>query len=115
MPAIDPDPAPLFQAVEGGVRVHLRVQPKASRNRIDGLAARPEGGAVLRLRVTAPPEAGKANAAVIKLLAKAWGVPKSGLEIASGAADRNKTLLIHGDPATLVPRLRAWLLKLESA
>lgn len=86
----------------------LRVQPKSSRNRVEGVIARPEAGGALKLRVTAPPEAGKANAAVLKLLAKAWGLPKSDLEIVSGAEARTKTLLIHGDPAALQSRLEAW-------
>ena len=77
------------------------------------MVARPEVGGALKLRVTAPPEAGKANAAVLKLLAKAWGLPKGDLEIVSGAAERTKTLLIHGDPAALGSRLEAWRRELE--
>ena len=67
----------------------VRVQPKASRNQIDGY----EEGA-LRLRVTAPPTEGKANTAVIALLAKALGVSKSRLEIVRGHGSRNKTVSV---------------------
>jgi uncharacterized protein (TIGR00251 family) len=67
----------------------VRVQPKASRNQIDGY----EEGA-LRLRVTAPPTEGKANTAVIALLAKALGVSKSRLGIVRGHGSRNKTVSV---------------------
>ena len=67
----------------------VRVQPKASSNQIDGY----EEGA-LRLRVTAPPTEGKANTAVIALLAKALGVSKSRLGIVRGHGSRNKTVSV---------------------
>ena len=67
----------------------LRVQPKASRNQVDGF----EDG-TLRLRVTAPPTEGKANAGVIALLAKTLGVSKSRLEIVRGHSSRDKVVSI---------------------
>jgi uncharacterized protein YggU (UPF0235/DUF167 family) len=69
----------------GGVRVAVRLRPAAGRNRIEGIADGPDGGRALRISVTAPPEAGKANAALIGLLAKAWHLPKSTMRVASGA------------------------------
>jgi uncharacterized protein len=62
---------------------------------------------VLKLRVAAVPDKGKANAAVIALLAKALGVPKSALEITAGETSRIKTLVITGDPAALAASIRA--------
>ena len=109
MPPIERIPSPPFHGTDTGVRVALRVQPRARRTGIDGLAVRADGTGVLKLRVTAPPQDGKANAAAIKLLAKAWDLPKSDIEIAAGAADRNKVVHVRGDPAALMPRLRAWL------
>lgn len=67
----------------------VRVQPKASRNQVDGY----EDG-TLRLRVTAPPSAGKANTGVIALLAKALGVSKSKLEIVHGHGSRDKVVSV---------------------
>jgi hypothetical protein len=64
---------------------------------------------VLKVRVTEAPEGGKANAAVVKLLAKAWKLPKGTLRVAAGTKDRRKTLLVAGDPDTLAARLRTWL------
>ncbi len=82
-----------------GLEVFLRVTPKASANRVQGIVD--SGGGILRLKiqVTAAPENGKANAAVIKLLSKIWRVPKSDISIVSGQTDRNKTLLVPNDPS----------------
>ena len=66
----------------------MRVTPKASRNRIV------EENGALRVYVTVAPEGGKANAAVIKLLAKALGVPKSSLVLIRGQSSRDKLLRI---------------------
>ena len=67
----------------------VRVQPKASRNLVDGYE---EG--TLRLRVTAPPTEGKANAGVIALLAKTLGVSKSKLQIIRGYGSRDKVVSV---------------------
>ncbi len=68
----------------------------------------------LKARVTAVPEGGKANAALIALLAKTWRLPKATFEIVSGRSDRNKTLLIAGDPASLETKLAAWFRDIEA-
>ena len=86
-----------------GVRLFVRLTPKASRNAIQGIAAEADGGCVLKVAVTAVPENGKANQALVKLLAKAWKLPKSAVSITAGATDRRKTLLIESDdPAALL-------------
>jgi uncharacterized protein YggU (UPF0235/DUF167 family) len=56
---------------------------------------------VLRVRVSAVPDKGRANAAVVALLAKALGVPKSAVSVASGETSRLKTLDVAGDGAAL--------------
>jgi uncharacterized protein (TIGR00251 family) len=73
------------------ILLSVKVQPKASANRIVG-----EQGGVLKVCVTAAPEKGKANAAVIALLSKELGVPKSSIEIVAGQTSRVKTLRIRG-------------------
>ncbi|MBI1208748.1 MAG: DUF167 domain-containing protein [Azospirillum sp.] len=103
MPA-NPAGLPLT-TVADGVRVALRVTPRAGRNAITGLALTADGGVVLKVAVTAAPEGGRANDAVIKLLAKAWSLPKSALSIIVGTADRNKLLHIAGAPDELTRRL----------
>jgi uncharacterized protein (TIGR00251 family) len=93
--------------------VDLRLQPGASRAKVDGVVVLDDGAAVLKLRVTEPPEGGKANAALIKLLAKAWKMPKSALSLVAGHTDRRKTLAVEGDPAALRRDLERWLASLN--
>lgn len=69
--------------------IRVRVQPKASGNQILGFR-----DDVLRLRVTAAPEDGKANAAVVRLLAKTLGVSQSQLEVVHGRSSRNKVIRV---------------------
>ncbi len=87
----------------------LRVTPRAGRDRIDGMITDGEGRRALKVCVTAAPDEGQANAAVIALLAKAWRIPKSHLTIAHGAASRHKTVHIRGDGSALKQRLDTWL------
>ena len=74
--------------------VHLT--PKASCNKIEGWAKDAKGQGILRVKVTAVPEDGKANAALIKLLSKALGVPPSQISLVRGASARIKQLEISG-------------------
>lgn len=101
-------PLPLT-AVADGVRVAVRLTPKASRTAVTGLAPEADGRTVLTVKVTAAPEAGKANAALIALLAKHWRLPKGAITVAVGATDRRKALHVAGDPAELQRRLADWL------
>jgi hypothetical protein len=94
-----------WRVTEEGVRLRVRVQPGAKADRVEGLESAPDGGAVLRLRVTAPPADGKANTAVVKLLSKRWKLAKSDIEIVTGTTGRTKTLLLRGDPRTLAEML----------
>jgi uncharacterized protein YggU (UPF0235/DUF167 family) len=92
-----------------GLRVAVRLQPGARANAVGGLTKLASGAVALKARVTAAPEGGKANAALIALLAKAWCVPKGSIEITGGRSDRNKVLHVAGDPADLKARLERWL------
>jgi uncharacterized protein (TIGR00251 family) len=91
------------------VRLAVRVTPKASAARILGVAEEADGARVLKVAVSAPPEDGKANAALVELLARALKVPRGAISIAAGAASRRKLLDIAGDEEMLRPRLRALL------
>ena len=62
----------------------------------------------LKVKVTPPPDKGQANQAVLKLLSKAWGVPRSSLAIASGDKGRNKIVIATGDRDTLMAALGEW-------
>lgn len=80
----------------------LRVTPNAGRDRIEGVELRADGSAVLRIRVQAVPDRGKANAAVIALLGKALGVPKRSVSLVSGETARLKVVAVAGEPSALV-------------
>jgi uncharacterized protein (TIGR00251 family) len=81
---------PVTRHVEGAT-IDLRVQPRASRNEIGEVY-----DGALRLRVTAPPVEGAANAAVVDLLAQRLGTRKSDLEILRGDRGRTKRVLVRG-------------------
>lgn len=98
-----------MRAVENGVAVRLRVTPRGGADRIEGLARDAEGGCFLRLRVSAVAEKGKANAAVVKLLAKAWRLPRTALAVTAGETGRNKIVTVAGDAAALEAQISAWL------
>jgi uncharacterized protein YggU (UPF0235/DUF167 family) len=94
-----------FTPTPTGLRFRLRVTPSASLDRIDGPETLADGTTVLRLRVRAVPEGGRANAAVIALLAKTLGLPKSAITVVAGETTRLKKGHISGDPADLAARL----------
>jgi uncharacterized protein (TIGR00251 family) len=75
-----------------GLLIDVRVQPKSSKNAIVGIH-----GAALKIKLNAPPVEGKANKALIQLVAKLLGCSKSSVEIISGQASRSKRLLIQID------------------
>lgn len=72
-------------------RLHLKVVPKASCNGLVGWV-----GDSLKIRVTAAPERGKANAAVIELLAAALGVKRDSLHLIAGSAKEHKIVAVQG-------------------
>ena len=90
----------------------MRLTPRASKDGIDGVKAVGED-VYVQARVRAVPEDGKANAALLALLAKALGVAKSSLAISAGAASRLKTVHISGDTTALARRLATWLEELS--
>lgn len=77
--------------------LRLRVTPNAGRDAIEGFEPLADGTEVLRIRVSAVPDKGKANAAVIALLAKTLRLPKSAFAITSGETARLKTLRIDAE------------------
>lgn len=87
--------------VDGGLRLDVRVQARASALRL----GEPENGRV-RLRLTSPPVDGKANEQARRLLAKSFGVGPTRVELVSGASSRNKSFLIR-EPRRIPAQLRA--------
>jgi len=72
----------------------VRVTPNARSERL-AIEAESEDGAKLKVWVTVPPEDGKANKAMIKLLAKALGLPKSALDVERGETSRLKLVRVR--------------------
>ncbi len=98
-----------IRRVRDGITVAVRLTPKAKASRIAGLAAQADGAVALKASVTAAPERGKANAALLAMLAKAWRLPKSSLRVVSGATGRRKLVAVAGDPDTLQRTLEDWI------
>ncbi len=73
------------------ITIEIRVQPKSSRDGIDGL----QNGR-LKVRVSAPPESGKANERLVYIIARAFRVSKSSVEIVMGERSKLKTVRIQG-------------------
>ena len=71
-------------------RLTVRVTPRASKNAVEA------GEEIIKVRVTAAPNGGKANTAVCAVVAKALGVPKSAVSLERGRASRTKRLIVAG-------------------
>lgn len=95
-----------YRVHDGGVDVFVRLTPKSARDAVEGVEVADDGRAHLKARVRAVPEKGKANQALVKLVAKALGVPASTVEIVSGDTARLKTLRIAGNPDVLIAALQ---------
>jgi uncharacterized protein len=96
-----------WTAQAGGLALHVRLTPKSSRDSLEGVETLADGARVLKARVRAVPEDGKANAALIALVAKQIKCPASRIRLASGATSRQKTLLLDGDAEALAAQLAA--------
>lgn len=91
----------IIAPAEGGVTIRLKAVPGAKRNELAGVL-----GDRLKVRVSAPPEGGKANKAICALLAKALGVKKRDVEIVSGPTNPEKVARVVGiDEATASRRV----------
>jgi uncharacterized protein len=81
----------VIEPTASGVRIHLRVQPRAARTEVVG-----RHGDALRVRVTAPPVDGAANQALVRLLADRLGVPRGTVQVVAGETGRNKIVAVEG-------------------
>ena len=100
---------------DDGLRVAIRLVPRARTEGLAAIVATPEGGSVLKATVTAPPEAGRANEALLRLLARAWHIARRDVSIIQGLTSRNKVVHLAGDPHRLfeqitpeIARLPGW-------
>lgn len=98
-----------YRLSPSGLSLFLRVTPNAGRDAIEGSEIRDDGTCVLRVRVRAVPDKGKANAAVVALLAKVLGLPKSSVTVVSGETSRLKTIAVAGDGGDLIQALEKFV------
>ncbi len=75
----------------GGIRLRLRVKPGGRQQRLIGAY-----GGALKLEVSAVPEKGRANTAVIRLLSEVFGIPRNQVEIVAGASSQDKVVVVTG-------------------
>lgn len=87
-------------ATATGVRLSIRVQPRASANAVAGIH-----GDALRVRLTAPPVEGAANAALVDFLAKCLGITRRDVTIVAGSSSRSKIVELTGITEDRVRRL----------
>jgi uncharacterized protein len=91
----------VIRATADGIRLQVRVQPRAARTEIVG-----EHGGALKIRVAAPPVDGAANEALVRFLAERLGVARSAVSIGGGANARSKVVLVAGiEPEAAAARL----------
>ena len=86
-----------------------KVTPRSGKDQVMGVQVASDGSREVALRVTAPPDKGKANKAVCKLIASELGVPKSGVEVKRGDTSHHKILQIACDQGVV----DAWMQSLE--
>jgi len=99
-----------FQPHAKGVIVRIRLTPGARKTGFNGTMPVADGAVALKVGVSAPPEDGKANRELLKMLAKEWRLPKTSLAIISGETNRHKAVLIEtAEGPALLARLRDWL------
>ncbi|MNL08780.1 hypothetical protein D3C87_1295150 [compost metagenome] len=81
----------MIEEISGGVRLHLFIQPKASKNEVVG----PHNGEI-KIKITSPPIDGEANSGLIEYLSKLFKIPKRDITLAKGETNRHKVLDLSG-------------------
>lgn len=94
-----------WKSTDNGLTIAVRLTPKGGRDRLDEII-KTDTGNYIKARVSAPPVDGAANTALIKLLSKSLGTPKSKIRFISGETSRIKRIFIESDPAKLIKTLR---------
>jgi len=98
-----------FTVSEGGVRLTVKAKPGSSRTRAPKLVPLAGGGRAVEIAVAEAPEDGKANKAILAVLADALGVKRGDVVLKMGASGKLKIFEIQGDPSALKTRVYGWL------
>ena len=86
-----------LESADGGIRLRLRIQPRASRTEVTG-----EHAGAIKVKIAAPPVDGKANEECCRFLAKLLGVSAGSVEIVAGESSRDKIIRVHNISAERV-------------
>ena len=103
-----------FRPSKSGVTLKVRLTPKSSRDAIEGVEDF-GGETVLKARVRALPEGGRANAALVRLIASWLDLPARSVTVAQGTKSRVKQVAIAGDTSELTRLIEARLSELARA
>ena len=98
---------PPWRVSGDAVLLSLRLTPRSSKDALEGVETLADGRSVLKARVRAVPEDGKANEALLRLLADQLDLPIRALSLATGATGRTKVIRIEGAPEATLARLAA--------
>lgn len=88
---------PYIKTTPEGVRLSVKVQPNASRNEVVG-----EHGGMLKVKIAAIPEGGRANTELVEFMAEVAGLRKADVELVGGPGSRQKVLLLRNTTAEQV-------------
>jgi uncharacterized protein (TIGR00251 family) len=105
----------LLTAASDGIRVAIRLTPRSRADRIERIeriGRSAENRPALKVSVTAPAAEGRANNALVQLLAKEFRVPKRDIALIAGQKSRDKMVHITGDPAALLSHIGALIVAL---
>jgi uncharacterized protein len=97
-----------------GISLSIRLTPGAKKDALLGVMDIADNQKALKASVTAPPEDGRANKALIALLAKELKLQKSSISVLSGDTNRQKVLLVEGETAPLLEKINGWLCALQA-
>ncbi|MBO6902985.1 MAG: DUF167 domain-containing protein [Rhizobiaceae bacterium] len=95
-----------FRKAGDGIELFVRLTPRGGGERIDDVVEASDGRHYLSARVRAVPEKGEANAALVALIARAFGLPRRAVTLSAGHTGRLKTLRISGEPDVLATKAR---------
>jgi uncharacterized protein (TIGR00251 family) len=88
-----------YQWQQDDLILHLRIQPKASKDRFIG----PYGEHEYKVAITAPPTDGQANSRLLKFLSKTFGLPRTRIALVSGETSRSKCLILKSPRRLPIP------------
>lgn len=101
-----------FRQTRNGLEIFVRLTPRSSKDAVEAVEQSPDGRVYLRARVRALPEAGEANKALEKLVAKWLSVPRSDVSVSTGTTARFKTVAVDGEGAGLSARIQEQIAQL---